>query len=107
MKSFLKNIKSAFSGGIKKILVRLLSITFNVRYDYLMHFVAGWTISTAMSVIVQNQNLSVFLVPIVTLLIAILKELGDKYIKKTEFSITDIAFTVGPAIAYFIVLVIK
>lgn len=85
---------------MKKLLNKFQETAGSLQKDKLLHFFFGTFIAFGLTL-----TLSAGYMMLGTLIVAVSKELLDKYVRDTKFSIADIIFTVIPAVLFCIVKV--
>ena len=74
--------------------------------DKLLHFFYGSIVSFITLLFVDIFHLNPVLIPVTTLIVAVGKEVYDKFIRKTKFDVIDIVFTIITSIVLYIHLLI-
>jgi len=87
---------------MKKLLNKIQDIAGLLQKDKLLHFFFGTFVAFGLTLTVPLVYMLIG-----SLFVAVSKELLDKYVRKTVFSIADIVFTVIPAAMFYIILIIK
>ena len=72
------------------------------KYDRLLHFGAGFFIFTASTLLLSYTKSLIILIAI-----GIIKELIDKYIKKSKFDVIDLLFTILSGLILTILKIIE
>lgn len=85
---------------MKKLLNKFQETAGSLQKDKLLHFFFGTFIAFGLTLAVSAGYMMLG-----TLIVAVSKELLDKYVRDTKFSIADIIFTVIPAVLFCIVKV--
>jgi len=87
---------------MKKLLNNFQETAGSLQKDKLLHFFFGTFIAFGLT-----STLSSGYMILGTLIVAVSKELLDKYVRKTAFSVSDISATMIPAFLFYIILITK
>ena len=74
--------------------------------DKLLHFMYGTLGAFVIAFGVELLSLSLLLIPIGVTIPAVVKELHDKYLKKTFISIPDILYTIASGFILYLLLIL-